>query len=115
VTGDAYKTLFVARVAFDTSERRLKREFEEYGPVKKVTLVKNKDGKSRGYAFIEFEKEKDMRSTSTYHAAAERCFFFVNLASLLSLSLSLQTPTSWPMARRWMGVECWWMWSVVAP
>jgi len=61
-TGDAYKTLFVARVAFDTSERRLKREFEEYGPVKKVTLVKNKDGKSRGYAFIEFEKEKDMRN-----------------------------------------------------
>ncbi len=62
-TGDAYKTLFVARVAFDTSDRRIKREFEEYGPVKKVTLVRDKEGKSRGYAFIEFEKEKDMRST----------------------------------------------------
>lgn len=61
-TGDAYKTLFVARVAFDTSDRRIKREFEEYGPVKKVTLVKDKEGKSRGYAFIEFEKEKDMRT-----------------------------------------------------
>lgn len=53
----------MARVAFDTSDRRIKREFEEYGPVKKVTLVKDKEGKSRGYAFIEFEKEKDMRST----------------------------------------------------
>lgn len=62
-TADAYKTLFVARVSYDTNERRLKREFEEYGPVKKVCLVKDKDGKPRGYAFIEFEKEKDMRCT----------------------------------------------------
>jgi U1 small nuclear ribonucleoprotein len=62
-TGDAYKTLFVARVNYDTSESKLKREFEEYGPVKKVRLVHDsKTGKPRGYAFIEFDKERDMRT-----------------------------------------------------
>eukprot|EP00026_Physarum_polycephalum_P007173 Phypoly_transcript_07230.p1 GENE.Phypoly_transcript_07230~~Phypoly_transcript_07230.p1 ORF type:complete len:299 (+),score=50.32 Phypoly_transcript_07230:72-968(+) len=62
-TGDAYKTLFISRVNYDTTESKLKREFEEYGPVKKVRLVHDtKTGKPRGYAFIEFDKERDMRT-----------------------------------------------------
>jgi len=62
-TGDAYKTLYIARVSFDTSENKLKREFEEYGPIKKIRLIhSSKSGKPRGYAFIEFEKERDMRN-----------------------------------------------------
>lgn len=62
-TGDAYKTLFISRVNFDTAESKLKREFEEYGPVKKVRLVHDtKTGKPRGYAFIEFAQERDMRT-----------------------------------------------------
>lgn len=35
-TEDAYKTLFVARINPDTSESRLKKEFEIYGPIRKV-------------------------------------------------------------------------------
>ena len=62
LTGDAYKTLFVARVSHDTSEKKLKREFEEFGPIKKVNMVNDKDGKPRGYAFVEFERESDMRT-----------------------------------------------------
>jgi len=61
-TGDAYKTLFVARLSYETSERKLKREFEVYGPIKRVRLVKDKEGKSRGYAFIEFEKERHVKT-----------------------------------------------------
>jgi U1 small nuclear ribonucleoprotein len=62
-TGDAYKTLFVSRVNYDTAESKIKREFEEYGPIKKVRVVTDiKTGKPRGYAFIEFEKERDMRT-----------------------------------------------------
>lgn len=61
-TGDAYKTLFIARLSFDTSESKLKREFETYGPLKKVRMVVDKEGKPRGYAFIEFERESDMRT-----------------------------------------------------
>jgi len=35
-TSDPYKTLFVARINYDTSESKLRREFETYGPIKKV-------------------------------------------------------------------------------
>jgi len=60
-TEDAYATLFVARINYETSERKLKREFEVYGPIKKVRLIKDLDGKPRGYAFIEFEKGRHMK------------------------------------------------------
>ena len=46
---------------YDTSESKLRREFEVYGPIKKIVLVHNIDtGKPRGYAFIEYEHERDM-------------------------------------------------------
>lgn len=37
-TEDPFKTLFVARINYDTSESKLRREFEVYGPIKKVSL-----------------------------------------------------------------------------
>merc|ERR1719221_2381784 len=50
-------------VNFYTSESKLRREFEQYGPVKSIKMVHNtKNGKPRGYAFIEYEHEKDMHS-----------------------------------------------------
>ncbi|XP_062263314.1 U1 small nuclear ribonucleoprotein 70 kDa [Platichthys flesus] len=62
--GDAFKTLFVARVNYDTTESKLRREFEVYGPVKRIYIVYNKrTGKPRGYAFIEYEHERDMHSS----------------------------------------------------
>ncbi|MCL7047184.1 hypothetical protein MKW94_027265 [Papaver nudicaule] len=36
ISGDPYKTLFVARLNYETTEHRLKREFEAYGPIKRV-------------------------------------------------------------------------------
>lgn len=42
-------------MSFETTEKKLKREFEVYGPIKKVKIIKDKTGKSRGYAFIEYE------------------------------------------------------------
>ncbi|KAK3264801.1 hypothetical protein CYMTET_26479 [Cymbomonas tetramitiformis] len=62
-TGDAYKTLFVARINYDTSESKLKREFEEFGPVKRINLVHDKNsGKPRGYAFIEYSSSREMKN-----------------------------------------------------
>ncbi|XP_063391965.1 U1 small nuclear ribonucleoprotein 70 kDa [Cydia fagiglandana] len=62
-TADPFKTLFVARINYDTSESKLRREFEGYGAIKKIYMVYNKeDGKPRGYAFIEYEHERDMHS-----------------------------------------------------
>nr|CAD2169620.1 unnamed protein product [Meloidogyne enterolobii] len=59
-TSDPYKTLFIARINYETSENKLRREFEKYGKIKKVVLVHDKTGKPRGYAFIEYEHKSDM-------------------------------------------------------
>ncbi|KAM0866390.1 hypothetical protein ACQ4PT_042646 [Festuca glaucescens] len=62
-TSDPYKTLFVARLNYETSENRVKREFEAYGPIKRVRLVTDKDtNKPRGYAFIEYMHTRDMKN-----------------------------------------------------
>ncbi|RUS82001.1 hypothetical protein EGW08_010228, partial [Elysia chlorotica] len=46
---------------YDTSESKLRREFEVYGAVKKISLINDRNtGKPRGYAFIEYEHERDM-------------------------------------------------------
>ncbi|XP_051126776.1 U1 small nuclear ribonucleoprotein 70 kDa isoform X2 [Andrographis paniculata] len=63
ISGDPYKTLFVARLNFETSESRIKREFEAYGPIKRVRLVTDKtSNKPRGYAFIEYVHTRDMKA-----------------------------------------------------
>ncbi|XP_021718463.1 U1 small nuclear ribonucleoprotein 70 kDa-like [Chenopodium quinoa] len=62
-TEDPYKTLFVARLSYETSESRLKREFETYGPIKRVKMIYDKEtNKPRGYAFIEFSHTRDMKA-----------------------------------------------------
>lgn len=62
-TADPFKTLFVSRINYDTSESKLRREFEVYGPIKKIILIQNAEsGKPRGYAFIEYEHERDMHA-----------------------------------------------------
>ena len=40
---------------------------ENYGPVKNVKMVLDSEGKPRGYAFVEFEREEDM--TNAYRRA----------------------------------------------
>lgn len=49
--GDPYKTLFVGRISFDVTERNLKREFEEFGPIKRIRLVH--DTKTGGRWFMD--------------------------------------------------------------
>ncbi|KAF9620343.1 hypothetical protein IFM89_011078 [Coptis chinensis] len=82
ISGDPYKTLFVARLSYETTESKIKREFEQYGPIKKVGTLgqaKRRSGyclltcsvrmvtdkstnKPRGYAFIEYAHTRDMKS-----------------------------------------------------
>lgn len=33
---DPYKTLFVARISYDTTEKKLERDFSQFGPIKSV-------------------------------------------------------------------------------
>jgi U1 small nuclear ribonucleoprotein len=80
---NCYNTLFVGRLAYEVTEGKLLREFEAFGPVKDLKLITvknnggtdgtggtdgndgngshNKTGKSRGYAFVEFEQEEYMK------------------------------------------------------
>ncbi|KAF2398797.1 RNA-binding domain-containing protein [Trichodelitschia bisporula] len=70
IKGDPYRTLFVGRLSYDVETKDLEREFGRFGPIERIRLVTNikapedapKKKKSRGYAFIVFEREKDMRA-----------------------------------------------------
>jgi len=62
VTEDAYKTLFVGRISYETTEKQLRREFERYGEIKKIRLVEDQEGKFRGYAFVEYADEAQMKA-----------------------------------------------------
>jgi len=59
--GDPYKTLFISRLHKNATENDLRREFEMYGTIERVRIVKDKKGRSRGYAFIVYERERDMK------------------------------------------------------
>ena len=58
-TGNPYKTLFVYRLAKNIDEAVLKYEFEEYGQIKNIRIIKNNKGISKGYGFIEYERTRD--------------------------------------------------------
>ncbi|KAF9971272.1 hypothetical protein BGZ73_005820 [Actinomortierella ambigua] len=62
VGGDPYKTLFISRLNYQVTEKELRREFEMYGPIENIRVVRDPQGASRGYAFIEYEREKDMKA-----------------------------------------------------
>eukprot|EP00038_Savillea_parva_P000809 m.98817 g.98817 ORF g.98817 m.98817 type:complete len:318 (-) comp10280_c0_seq1:4074-5027(-) len=57
---DAFKTLFVGRLSYNVTADQLEKEFEVYGPIKRVKMVNDQEGRPRGMAFIEFEHEEDM-------------------------------------------------------
>jgi U1 small nuclear ribonucleoprotein len=59
-TTDPYKTLFVGRINYETSESKLRREFEQFGKIQKIVMVQNDSGKPRGYAFIEYSHKSEM-------------------------------------------------------
>eukprot|EP01016_Furgasonia_blochmanni_P030314 TRINITY_DN3158_c0_g1_i9.p1 TRINITY_DN3158_c0_g1~~TRINITY_DN3158_c0_g1_i9.p1 ORF type:complete len:431 (-),score=88.74 TRINITY_DN3158_c0_g1_i9:198-1406(-) len=63
ISGDPLKTLFVARLSFETTEKKLRKEFEVYGPIKSINIVKDSQtGKLKGYAFIEYEHLADFKN-----------------------------------------------------
>ena len=58
---DQYRTIFVGRLSYETTEERLKREFDGvFGDVVSVTIVRDVNtGKSRGYGFVEFSADRE--------------------------------------------------------
>jgi len=73
IKGDAFKSLFVGRLAYDVKESDLEREFGRFGPIERIRIVKDEhSGKpkkpSKGYAFIVFEREKDLKGNNSVHS-----------------------------------------------
>lgn len=55
-------TLFIGNLNYLTTESRLRDLCEKYGPIENLILVRDLDGQSRGYAFIEYSYAEDMKS-----------------------------------------------------
>jgi RNA recognition motif-containing protein len=52
--------LYVGNLPYSTSEDELQAMFAPAGPVKSVTVVRDRDtGRSRGFAFVEMETQAD--------------------------------------------------------
>eukprot|EP01053_Blabericola_migrator_P001725 Blabericola_migrator_1__1724@NODE_1463_length_4505_cov_224_617846_g238_i2_p3_GENE_NODE_1463_length_4505_cov_224_617846_g238_i2NODE_1463_length_4505_cov_224_617846_g238_i2_p3_ORF_typecomplete_len253_score36_31RRM_1/PF00076_22/1_3e19U1snRNP70_N/PF12220_8/2e16RRM_5/PF13893_6/1_2e06RRM_7/PF16367_5/1_8e04RRM_7/PF16367_5/3_4e06RL/PF17797_1/3_1e05RRM_occluded/PF16842_5/0_14PHM7_cyt/PF14703_6/0_18RRM_2/PF04059_12/0_26Strep_SA_rep/PF06696_11/0_45Strep_SA_rep/PF06696_11/1_8e03_NODE_1463_length_4505_cov_22 len=69
-TADPRKTLFVGRLSYETTEKKLLKTFEAYGQIRDIRLVTDKSSKPRGYAFIEFRSSDGLRAA--YREANER-------------------------------------------
>jgi U1 small nuclear ribonucleoprotein len=60
---DPFRTVIVARLPYDVDEALVRHEFERYGSVRRVRLVRHQEtGKSRGYALVEYVREQDVRA-----------------------------------------------------
>lgn len=74
VTGDPYCTVFVGRLSHSTTEESLKEAMNKYGRVKNLHLVRHiVTGASQGYAFVEYETEREMRHAyeAAYHSTID--------------------------------------------
>ncbi|KAL0228041.1 hypothetical protein RCL1_004184 [Eukaryota sp. TZLM3-RCL] len=59
IVSDPYKTIFVGRLDYSTTEEDLRSVFEPIGPVRTVFLPKRDKTRTCGYAFVEFLHESD--------------------------------------------------------
>ncbi|KAI8628622.1 U1 small nuclear ribonucleoprotein of 70kDa MW N terminal-domain-containing protein [Xylariaceae sp. FL1651] len=81
IRGDPFKTLIVARLSYDANEGDLEKEFGRFGPIERIRIITdthsherpNKKKKPhRGYGFVVFEREKDMRGNTTIEFLPDR-------------------------------------------
>nr|BAN64598.1 U1 snRNP, putative [Babesia bovis]BAN65247.1 U1 snRNP, putative [Babesia bovis] len=60
LTHDPYKTLFVSNIPYEVTEKQLWKEFDVYGRVRRIRMINDRKNIPRGYAFIEYNDERDM-------------------------------------------------------
>uniref|UniRef100_A0A0N4ZEU8 U1 small nuclear ribonucleoprotein 70 kDa n=1 Tax=Parastrongyloides trichosuri TaxID=131310 RepID=A0A0N4ZEU8_PARTI len=59
-TKDPYKTLFICRLSYETTESKLRRVFSKWGHIVCVKLILTKNEKPTGYGFIEYSRRSEM-------------------------------------------------------
>ena len=52
--------------SYETTESTLRKECETYGTVKELKIVYDREGKPTGFAFAEYELERDMLGSCFY-------------------------------------------------
>ena len=55
-------TIFIGNLPEDISEDTLQKKFSQFGDIKTIRLVKDKDNKPKGFGYIDFETEKAMKT-----------------------------------------------------
>ena len=55
-------TLFIGNLSYLTTESRLREVCEKYGPIENLVIVKDLEGKSRGYSFVEYTYDDDLKT-----------------------------------------------------
>lgn len=55
-------TLFIGNLSYLITESRLREVCEKYGPIENLVIVKDLEGKSRGYAFVEYTYDDDLKT-----------------------------------------------------
>lgn len=53
------KKLYVGNLLYEATEEDLKNHFGQVGSVVATTIIRFRDGKSKGFAFVEMESEED--------------------------------------------------------
>lgn len=53
------KTLYVGGIAEEVTEEILRQAFEPFGPLREAKIKMDRDGKARGFGFLEYEDEED--------------------------------------------------------
>lgn len=59
---DPYRTVFVARLYYSLTEVDLSKHFTQFGSIESIRIVRDQQGRSRGYGFIVFEREADAKT-----------------------------------------------------
>ncbi|KAF5739269.1 U11/U12 small nuclear ribonucleoprotein 35 kDa protein isoform X1 [Tripterygium wilfordii] len=79
--GDPYCTVFVGHLSHLTTEDTLGKAMGRYGRVKNLRMVRDiVTGASRGYAFVEYETEREMRHAykEAHHSFIDDCEIIVD-------------------------------------
>lgn len=76
-TKNAMNTLFVGNLNYLTTEARLRDLCEKYGPIENLILIRDHEGKPRGYAFVEYSYAEDLKSA--YHVLLSFCWLIISI------------------------------------
>ncbi|CAI4224712.1 unnamed protein product [Auanema sp. JU1783] len=70
------RRVFVSGLGFDITEAELRSYFERYGPMTEFKLLRDKNGDSRGLAFVAYQKEISLYKcvNEVSHRIGERAF-----------------------------------------